>query len=572
VKILDEAVWEAGVLTVDGRRGYRLTVGLDGGLDPYIGCPILLPSPSSDGRFRAYNMPPFVSRAMVEEFLLEKCPGATVIGDDVWRQIDQWDSLKVNAAPYHSPDVPVPLPERVRETDQTPDEYQLRGASFLLSFRRAVLADAVGVGKTRQVILAADQLPEGSRILVVCPKSLIYQWIAAIEAYSLYPDVSPVGPSGDLPDTRWLVTNYETVVRRCDEMVSAPIVAMVADEAVRLKNQRAKRTRAFFRCAQGKPYVWLVTAVPIRNRVYELWSLLHTLDPKRFSSWDAFRRCFLYLRGRSWGIEEGAIRPEMERHFHDLLIPYVLRRDKSILNLPPITEEEVLLPLEGKARAAYDQMEEEFVVELEGVEVVSAPNVLARLTRLRQIALDPGLLGIPGESPKTLWLLDWLEDYADEEKVLIFTPFAQYANRLYDLLAEYRPVLITGDKTAREREDAKNTFNRDPSCRALIGTTDAGGEGLNLQESARVVVLAGFPWTPDAIEQVIGRVYRRGQRYGVHVFSLVSPDTVEVDQLRVLQRKEELSRLALNLKTSVERLVAKEVAERVADRRRALGV
>lgn len=120
-------------------------------------------------------------------------------------------------------------------------------------------------------------------------------------------------------------------------------------------------------------------------------------------------------------------------------------------------------------------------------------------------------------------------------KILIFTEFTATQAMLHDILTArgFRVALLNGAMPRQERETAQRAFAQ--KAQVLI-STDAGGEGLNLQFCS-VVVNYDLPWNPMRIEQRIGRVDRIGQTQPVQAINLVLADSVEGRVQDVLQLK-----------------------------------
>ncbi|MHB1701507.1 MAG: helicase-related protein, partial [Acidobacteriaceae bacterium] len=217
------------------------------------------------------------------------------------------------------------------------------------------------------------------------------------------------------------------------------------------------------------------------------------------------------------------------------LAPYFLRRDKDELTeLPPFTSAVVPLPMMPKQRGAYLRAEEG-VLQLPAGDT-DITHKLAVLMRLRQIAVDPGILGMDAPSPKTEWIADFCADNPTA-KVLVFTSFATYAHRLVDFLDEkgFTAIPYTGDENTSAREAALRHFRS--STQVLVMTYEAGGMGLNLQE-ANVVIHADLPWTNDLMEQALARAWRMGQTSSVQQYILRLERSVDSHLLAVLRRKE----------------------------------
>lgn len=145
-----------------------------------------------------------------------------------------------------------------------------------------------------------------------------------------------------------------------------------------------------------------------------------------------------------------------------------------------------------------------------------------------------------GIDAKARYLLDILSQTARSEgdpaaKAVVFTEFVPTQEMLLDILsnAGISAVAINGSMSISERRDAQLAFKND--VRVLV-STDAGGEGVNLQ-FAHVVVNYDLPWSPTRIEQRIGRVDRIGQRRDVVAHNLVLESSIDARVLGVLQDK-----------------------------------
>ncbi len=145
-----------------------------------------------------------------------------------------------------------------------------------------------------------------------------------------------------------------------------------------------------------------------------------------------------------------------------------------------------------------------------------------------------------GPDAKAEALLDWIYRLQAEEgdpdlKVLVFTEFVPTQTMLYEFLTErgFEVVCLNGSLDMEERKRVQDAFASD--ARILI-STDAGGEGLNLQ-FCHVVINYDIPWNPMRLEQRIGRVDRIGQTHTVRAINLVIDDSIEHRVLEVLEEK-----------------------------------
>jgi len=417
-------------------------------------------------------------------------------------------------------------------------DYQVEGAQWLARKRRAILADRVGLGKTAQAIRACDLLG-CQRILVIAPKTLLHNWAREIGVWSAG-DVHILTTRNDMTAARWHVTNYEVPVRR--NLLGGGWDALVVDEAHRVKNRKAQRARAVFALARRTPNVMLLTGTPLLNRPDELWSLLHTIAPKVFSSYWRWvdEHCLqepVVSGGRVVATRiVGVVDEEALRH---QLADYMLMRDASVLGLPERLEETVRVLMYPRQRREYEQMRKVFMADL-GSEILVAQNAMTRLLRLQQLALDPRLVGGEDRGAKTDAILEFVEDHLDE-KILIFSTFRTYVYLLRDELKErgVEVVTVTGGETQKERQVAVDRFQSESQVRVLAGTYEAMSEGLNLQ-AADVVIHANKPWVPALIEQAEARAIRRGRQQPVTVVTVLAEGSVDTYVEDVLSAKQTL--------------------------------
>lgn len=371
--------------------------------------------------------------------------------------------------------------------------HQRAGARWLLARRGAVLADAMGLGKTLTALAAARAMVRlaDCRVLVVAPSGLHHHWRQ--EACAL-------GLSLDLHS--WAKLPAELPPAGC---------VVLADEAHYAQNLASRRTKALLRLARHPRLraAWLLTGTPMKNgRPVQLFPLLaaigHPLaaDQRRYEE----RYCQGHWReGRGMPQWEtrGASRLE---ELHRLVRPLVLlRRKEQCLDLPP--KHRRLLPV-GLPPEDAEEMEG----RLEGIVaayrqraalglVRSDAETLAVFTALRQISSRAKVAAVGA-------LLSSL--ISRREPVVVFTAFVATAQALRAALAEEgaEPAVLIGAVPAPRRQGLVDAF-QEGRCDVLIATYGTGGLGFTLHR-ARHVVLVERPWTPGEAEQAEDRCHRIG--------------------------------------------------------------
>ena len=188
----------------------------------------------------------------------------------------------------------------------------------------------------------------------------------------------------------------------------------------------------------------------------------------------------------------------------------------------------------------------------------TSQHVFALIQELKQICnYAPN-----GDSPKAGQLKERLEDVDPESKSLVFSFFKEKGvEPLVERLAEYKPGLITGETTTREKDRIVKRFSDAGSdCRILIGTLGAMREGLNLQ-AAQYVFHFDHWWNPAWHDQATGRARRIGGHSVVFEYHIWTKDSIEERIKGILDRKKALfDRLIDDLSTvTVETLTEEEL-------------
>lgn len=400
-------------------------------------------------------------------------------------------------------------------------------------------------------MVAAKEL-KLNKVLIVVKKSLMFQWSEEIQSWcgEVPHEILSSTPIGN---AKFNLTYYEALFKRYrddnnryhmelrDDILKTKWDMIIADEATALKNRKAARSKAILKLARRTPYVVLMTGTPIHNRPDELWHLLHILNPKEFSSYWRFveQYCIATQDFMGYTRIEGF---KNEEKLAEILDNYMLRRTEVEGITEPI-HEVIRVRLSPYQSKIYSQLAELSLAELGDGNFLATTNPLVKYTRFRQIACSPYLFGGKNESSKTEALLEFLAEHTPYTKVVVFSTLAEYLKLLFPRLKSFNPVMIIGEKTGPEREQALIRFREDDSCRVMLTTMR---EGLNLQETADTLVFMDKDWVPALVEQVIGRVNRRGQNKQVKIVTFVGviPGVMTLDEYieyTVLPRKEQYS-------------------------------
>jgi superfamily II DNA or RNA helicase len=422
--------------------------------------------------------------------------------------------------------------------------YQQQGVDWLAFLRDAelgaVLADDMGLGKTLQTICVLR-----GRVLVVCPKSVVYNWVDEIERFrpglrtSLYE-----GPRRKL-DPRADVTlmTYAVLRMDADELAKVEWDIVVLDEGQAIKNLGSQTARAAFEL-RGK-FKLLLSGTPVENRLEELWSAMHFANPGLLGGVSDFQE--RYANPIAGGNPDAAARLRAK------IRPFVLRRTKRevLPELPSRTDVVLHVELDETERSVYDAVRvatkksvAEKLAQGGGGGVLAA---LEALLRLRQASCHSAL--VPGQhaetSSKVERLVEALEDAVSEgHKALVFSQWTSLLDRVEPHLVAAGIRFTRLDGSTRDRAAVVNEFQDEAGPPVLLVSLKAGGTGLNLTAADHVFLLDPW-WNPAVEEQAADRAHRFGQERPVMVYRMVTKDTVEERILALQDRKRRIADVAL---------------------------
>ena len=173
----------------------------------------------------------------------------------------------------------------------------------------------------------------------------------------------------------------------------------------------------------------------------------------------------------------------------------------------------------------------------EALEAISLDNdkEIAELEHIISVAKQAEYQHTDVKVEKLLSIIDGILCEDTSQKIIIFTEFMVTQEYLKRILVskDYSVSILNGSMSIKERNDALHEF-RDKT--SIFISTDAGGEGLNLQFS-NIIINYDLPWNPMKIEQRCGRADRIGQTRDVQIYNFIVEDTVENRVREVLEEK-----------------------------------
>ena len=445
-----------------------------------------------------------------------------------------------------------PYFETLLKTDLFP--YQREGVYFAVQAGRSLIADEMGLGKTIQALAVAEMLKKEfliSRVLIVCPTSLKYQWKSEIEKFT--DSTAHVVEGGPLarpaqyldPEHFYKIVSYHTLGNDLEAINDSEPDLVILDEAQRIKNWQTKTSQSVKKVQSD--YALVLTGTPLENKLEELYSIIQFINPFLLGSLFAFLN--------RYQVTDDAGKVTGYQHLNEIgkiLRGVMLRRTKKkvMKQLPSRQDKNLFVPMTEQQRTVHDEYNEmvaKLVLKWRRLGFLPERDRQRLMIGLNMMRMACNSTYIIDQKTRhdtkideLFSILDTIVD-AEGEKVVVFSQWERMT-RLVAQGLEERGVgfqYLHGGVPSANRKELFTNFNKDPDCRVFL-STDAGGVGLNLQAASWMVNL-DIPWNPAVLEQRIARIYRLGQRKRVSIINLVSTGTIEHRMLDVLSFKSGLA-------------------------------
>ena len=439
-------------------------------------------------------------------------------------------------------------------------DYQKKGIQWLQMLHHygfgGILADDMGLGKTLQAIaFLSSQFQENSRVLILAPSGLIYNWADEFQKFAPNLDVVVVHGLKPYRETilaekhQIYVTSYATFRQDSEIYQDLSFDFLFLDEAQVMKNAQTKIAKTLRKFVV--PSVFALSGTPIENNIGELWSIFQIVLPGLLPA----KKDFMKLPAE---------------RVAQFIKPFVMRRKKEevLTELPDLIEVVYKNELEDQQKAIYLAQLQQMQERIEHVTVAefqrNRVEILTGLMRLRQICDTPALFmeDYKGDSGKLDSLRDLLSQIAEgNHRVLIFSQFRGMLDRIEEELPQLglTSFKITGSTPSQDRQEMTKAFNQGERDVFLI-SLKAGGVGLNLT-GADTVILVDLWWNPAVESQAIGRAHRMGQEQAVEVYRLVTRGTIEEKIQELQEQKRNLVSEVLDGTESRGSLTLSEIQE-----------
>ncbi len=386
-------------------------------------------------------------------------------------------------------------------------KFQSLGVELFRKVDRLLIADKVGLGKTLQAIAA--MAVDGNMPALVCVQShLPEQWKSEIEKWiGVRVHIIKKKSIYQLPEADVYIFKYTNIYNWVDHILAMPFKFLAFDEIQEIRRVESYKHEGVVRIAQHFKKVMCLSGSPVYNYGDELWNIYQAVKPEIFPGKDVFNREWCGHRGT-------IIDPEALGSYLRESGSYIRRTYEDVKEeMPPVNK---IIHTVGYNEGAIKKMEK-------NARTLAHTIFEGSFTEKGQAARELSIMvrKVTGVS-KAKEVADYVKIIMESgEPVLL----AGWHREVYEIwnkeLAEYNPVMYTGSETLKQKEEAKRKFTNGETNLMFISLRS--GVGLDgLQERCRYIILGELDWSPAIHEQLIGRLYRTGQKGQVTAIFLTS--------------------------------------------------
>jgi len=366
---------------------------------------------------------------------------------------------------------------------------------------------------------------------------------------------SPDEIAAEVAEADVVITTYATAVRDIDAIAAVSWDRVVLDEAQAIKNPSSETAQQLRRIPTRVRLA--LTGTPVENGLGDLWAILDFTNPGLVGP----RQAFIAQLSRGEDVTRLAAEDAM-RALNGILVFRRTKAEQEIAaELPDRIDELDHCAMTPEQIGLYQAVLDTLVTRTadgDGPEPRKG-QILAAITALKQICDHPAAYErddrpLEGRSGKLARLEEIVDAvFAADEKVLVFTHFAEWGVRLADHLSERTGTPVAcyhGGLTRTVRDAMVEEFQTAEGARALVLSLKAGGTGLNLTAASHVVLYDRW-WNPAVEDQARDRAWRIGQQRTVISHRLVCPGTIDERVEEVVAGKRHIADLVLPKSSSL---------------------
>jgi len=426
--------------------------------------------------------------------------------------------------------------------------YQKKGVNFMLTAKKCILADDMGLGKSLQ-LLAGLHYVHSKKTIIVAPAYVKYTWQTEINKWltgyktfladgtkKVREEIIKDFNSCNSPAI--LIVNYEMlqykkttkivkgIKRKVTEYkyedIQQPCDVLILDECHRVKNRKNLAVPAI-KNIQSK-YLWCATGTPLNKDPAEIWQILNLIDSSIFTSYWNFAYFYCNVQKNFYGGFD-VISIRREKYYNAVINRYMFRRMKEDV-LPELPEKiitEIKIQLDKKHRNCYEKL----FSYMDGCGNIIESD-LELFIRLGQCVQSPKLVNFNVESSVYYTIVELHKDITNENKnklVIVAFDSKISAELFYNEGFIKNSKLITGAVKMEEREDILNDFKAG-NITTLITTQKAISEGVSIDECNNTI-FADVSYSNVTNEQFKDRIRRMTSKEVKNYYYIIVDNTCQ---------------------------------------------
>ena len=430
-------------------------------------------------------------------------------------------------------------------------DHQKITVQHLLDHSRTLDASDPGTGKTRSHLeaWAHRRRAGGGSLLVLAPKTLLEAaWVADLEAYmpgEFQPSVAYASNRAKAFNTKAdiYITNVDAVkwVAKQPDKFFDRFDEIIVDEATAFKHRTSQRSKALEKIKAAFDHRRALTGTPNSRAVTDIWNQIYFLDDGAHlgPNFYAFRNTTQVPKqvGPSVNMVQWIDKPGAEIAIAGLISDITVRHKfEDCLSIPKNVMRTITVPLNPTARAAYDELKEEAVLELEHAEVVGI-NAAVLANKLLQVA--SGSVYAEGTShlvddERYELTLDLVEEV---DHSVVFFMWHHQREALVEKAKKRGVNYEVIDRTVpdRRRTEIIRAY-QDGVFQTIFLHPKSAAHGVTLTRGTRTI-WASPTYEPDIFKQGNHRIYRAGQTERTETIMIQGADTIEPKVYAKMQDK-----------------------------------
>ena len=419
-----------------------------------------------------------------------------------------------------------------------------------------------GMGKTGTVMAEFTDLAKKEEVdllLVICPNNLRANWRSEAEKMGFEYEVA-IFPEPAPSLGMWII-NYEKMISKSFEEVYSEVQKRafyaVCDESHRIKNFKAKVSKAVIYLFDHAKVKRVMTGTPMANNVVDLWAQLRAINKHGgHRSPYTFRNRFGVMGG--W-MGKQIVGMQRDDELKEMLAEcsFTAKKKEWMASLPPKAYYTLGYEMNIDQRRFYKQIMKDRFLAIDDKEV-TAQMVITALMKMQQITSgfmiddDQKVIHLcePSKNPKIEAIKDIIEDIPG--KAIIFGHYRETINMLEKALGSYDPLVIRGGMDKDDVSDIVSCFNKRDDQRVIIAQTSTAKEGLTLLGTVNApcctTIFAENSYSIIDRTQAEDRNHRHGQVSDQVSYYDMAGSPIEAKIIKALQDKKDLVKVVMEVR------------------------